>query len=246
MKQLFIRLGLNEKESNVFLKMLELGAQPISIIAKHVGIPRSTMYLLIENLKKAHLIESFQRADILYVKAIPVRQIFDVIRSKERELEQTTKILEEQLPQLEAIENKLSITPRIKFFEGKAEVMKMYESVLKEKSFVAVFNPELVKKFMPEYHYQIPETMAENKCNAKEILVDSSVAREYKKLYESKNHKIKILKKSVSFESDTIICFDKIYMISYGAKDLSAIEIWNKSLAETQYVLFNELWKSNQ
>ncbi len=245
MKQLFTRLGLNEKESNVFMKMLELGAQPISVLAKHVGTPRSTMYLLIENLKKAHLIESFQRADILYVKAIPVRQIFDVIRSKERELEQTTKILEEQLPQLEAIENKLSITPRIKFFEGKAEVMKMYESVLKEKSFVAVFNPKLVKEYMPEYHYQIPETMKENKCNAKEILVDSSEAKEYKKLYESKNHKIKIFSKSTNFESDTIICSDKIYMISYGKKNLSAIEIWNKSLADTQRVLFDELWKNS-
>ena len=81
--------------------------------------------------------------------------------------------------------------------------------------------------------------------NTKEILVDSAEAREYKKLYESKNHKIKIFNKSTNFESDTIICFDKIYMISYGKKDLSAIEIWNKSLADTQHVLFDELWKNS-
>ncbi len=245
MKQLFTHLGLNTKESNVFLKMLELGAQPISVIAKHSGIPRSTMYLVIENLKKAHLIESFQRADILYVKAIPVRHIFDVLKSRERELEQTAKILEEKLPQLEAIENKLSITPRIKFFEGKAEVMKMYESVLKEKNFVAIFNPKLVKNFMPEYHYQIPDTILKNKCIVKELLVNSSEAEEYKNLYASKKHKIKILPKNVQFASDTIICPDKIYMISYGEKTLSATEIWNKILAETQQVLFNELWKNN-
>lgn len=36
MKDLFSTLSANEKEMQTFLKILELGAQPVSIIAKHL------------------------------------------------------------------------------------------------------------------------------------------------------------------------------------------------------------------
>ncbi|MFH0820269.1 MAG: helix-turn-helix domain-containing protein [Candidatus Peregrinibacteria bacterium] len=242
MKSLFTKLGLNEKETETFLKLLELGAQPVSVIAKHVGVPRPTMYLILDSLKHAQLVEEFERAGIKYFKAIPAKEIAGVLKSREREIEQTLSILQESLPELEALENKLSITPRVKFFEGKQAIMKMYESMLREKTFCAVFNPQRVKRMMPEYHFKIPETIRSEKLKVKELLVAGSDAEEYQNLFQSKNHQIKILPKTVNFESDTIICPEKIYMISYGEKDQSAIEIWNKSLAETQKILFEQLW----
>ena len=52
MQEIFTRLGLSAKETQTFLKLLELGAQPVSVVAKHVGIPRSTMYFIVDQLKK--------------------------------------------------------------------------------------------------------------------------------------------------------------------------------------------------
>lgn len=34
-------------------------------------------------------------------------------------------------------------------------------------------------------------------------------------------------------------------MISYGEKEVSATEIYNQSLAQTQQVIFEEIWKKN-
>lgn len=243
MNELFKRLGLNAKEIQTFLKMLELGAQPASVIARHVGVPRSTMYLILDSLKKAQLIDQFERAGISYFKAIPAKDIAGVLKSKERQIEQTLTMFQDALPELEKLENKLSITPRVKFFEGKEAMMKMYEAILAEKTFVAFFNPELVKRVMPEYHFKIPETIRSEKLKVRELLVAGAAATEYQKKFRSKNHQIRILPSSITFESDTIICPEKIYMISYGENDLSAIELWNRSLAETQKVLFEELWK---
>lgn len=242
MKELFKRLELNDKETQTFLKMLELGAQPVSVIARHVGIPRSTMYLVLESLKKAQLIDEFERKGIRYAKAVLVKELPGVLRAKERQIEQTLKILEEALPALEALENKLSITPHVKFFEGKEAVMKMYESVLTEKMFDTFFNPALVKHVMPEYHFKIPETIREKKLKVRELLVPGPEAEEYEQRFASNHHQIRLFPPSAIFESDTIICPEKIYMISYGEKDLSAIEIYNQSLAKTQRVIFEELW----
>ncbi len=243
MKDLFRNLGLNDKQSDTFLKLLELGAQPASIIAKRLHMPRSSVYLVLDELKDFGLVEEFERAAIKYFKAISAGTISNILKVQERKLEQTKDLLLEYLPELEKLENRLSITPKVKFFEGKNAVAKVYEEVLQEKEFYAFFNPSLTKKYMPEYHFKIPETLKSTGGKAKELLVNCKEADEYKKLYNSKKHQIKILAKPHAFESDTIICSDKIYMISYGDSDVCATEIYNKSLTQTQRVIFREVWR---
>ncbi|MCF7830636.1 hypothetical protein K9M41_01390 [Candidatus Gracilibacteria bacterium] len=244
MEKVFKELGLNKKEINTFLRLLELGAQPVSVIARNVGLPRPSMYLVLEELKKIGLVEEFQRSGMKYVKCIPAKNLPGVLIAQEQKIQQTRELLEKNLPELEELENKLSITPKVKFFEGEEAVKKMYAEVLEEREFKSFFNPQLMKEMMSEYFYTIPEELKRNRGSAQELLVDCVEAQEYKKKYESSEHEIKILKKGIEFPSDTIISKDKIFMISYGENQISATEIWNASLAETQRVLFHELWKT--
>lgn len=243
MKTLFRNLGLSEKETAAWLKMLELGAQPVSVIAKYVSVPRSSMYVILERLEKLQLIEHFDRNGITYFKCIAVRSLPELLQNQEEKIEHTLQVLHKKLPQLEALENKLSITPRVRFFEGKTGAAKMYKEVLKEKEFHAAFNPKLVKHAMPEYYYKVAEALKEKSGRAKELVLDCPEGREYQKRFHSENHQIKILPTDVDFPSDTIICKNKIYMISYGEGQISATEIVNPSLAQTQRALFEELWK---
>ena len=177
-----------------------------------------------------------------YFKCVPVGQIVDVLKARENEIQYTMNLLDDSLSELESLENKLSITPKVRFFEGKRAVMKMYEEVLKAKQFYAFFNPDFVKKVMPEYHYKIPETLKKNNGKAKELLVDCKEAYVYRDRFNSKNHQVKVLPKGIVFASDTIICEDRVYMISYGEKEVSATEIQNLSLAKTQREIFKQLW----
>lgn len=243
MKALFQNLGLDEKETRAFLKILELGAQPISIAAKYVGVPRSSMYAILERLKRLQLIEEFERNGITYVKCVPVSSIEDILLAKETRIQQTFKIYQKALPQLEALENKLSITPKVKFFEGKEAAMKMYEEVLKEKEFYALFNPELVKHAMPEYVYKVAETVKKNRTKAKELVTDCAIAHEYKKRFDSPLHQIKFLPKETQIPSDIIICKNKIYIITYSEKETSALEVLNPALAAAQKMLFEVIWE---
>lgn len=243
-KTLFSNIGLNQKETQIWLKMLELGAQPVSVIARYVGAPRSSTYVILERLSKLNLVEQFDRNGVAYFKSISPRALTDVLQTRKQEIEDTIRILEEKLPQLESLENKLSITPRVRFFEGKQGASKMYEEVLKEKEFCAAFNPKLVKAAMPEYIYKVAEVLKKQNGRAKELLVDSPEAQAYQKRFHSEYHQIKILPKGIDFSSDIIICKDKIYMIAYGEGQISATEIINASLAQTQRVIFEELWRT--
>lgn len=242
MKGLFSQFGLNNKETVAFLELVSLGAKPISIWAKHAGVNRSSMYVLLKRLEKAGLVSVFIHKNIQHAKAIPVAELPALLNDKEKEIESTRLLLKKHLPQLQGLEKTRSITPRVKFYEGIHKVEAMYEEVLKELSFKSFFHPGRVKSVMPEYFYKIPEILRERGGKAQELLVSCREATEYRETYQSEGHRISILPNGVTFSSDTIITKQKIYLVGYGNKEVVGTEIWNEELAQTQTKIFDLLW----
>ena len=83
MKELFSRFGLDDKETTAFLELVRLGAKPISIWAKHAGINRSSMYVLMQRLEKSGLVSTFVHKNIQYAQAIPVEKLMALLADKE-------------------------------------------------------------------------------------------------------------------------------------------------------------------
>ena len=150
------------------------------------------------------------------------------------------------LPDLQKLEKTHDITPKVRFYEGKSRVEAMYEEVIKEKSFKSFFHPGRVKSTMPEYFHKIHQTLKANGGTAMELLVACKEAEEYRDLYSSEKHKIKLLPASTSFSSDIIITKTKIYLIGYSKHDTVGTEIWNEELAHTQSVISDLVWFGHQ
>lgn len=227
----------------IFLKMFRLGAQPASVIAKNLGIPRSTTYLYLEELKKLGLVEEFQKSGMKYFKCIPVAEISALLNARKTEIQYAIDSYKEILPNLEQMESKFSIIPKVVFYEGDEAVMKMYEELLKEDSFYSFVNPEVSNLVMDIYWHKIDDEIIRKKMKVKELVVDGEKGRLYKKNCNSKNHEIKLLPKDVVFDSDNLICRDKIFMVSYGEKEVFAIKIQGEILANSYRMIFEQLWK---
>lgn len=243
MKLLFEKLGLSDKEAKAWLKMLQLGAQPISVIAKHVGIPRSSMYVMIENLKALQLVEEFERGGMRYAKTIQVGDLENILKAREREVQESLEILKDRMSDLQKMENSLGILPTVRFFEGHNEIIRMYEEVLREEEFRAFFDPKIVSEIMPIYYKNVAKKIKEQRRKAKEILVDCKEAREYQKNFCTKLYQIKILPREMMVSADLMIGKDKIYMVAYDQKLMCGTEICNATLAQSHKVLFDQLWK---
>lgn len=242
MQDIFSQFHLDDKETEAFLGLVRLGASPVSVWAKHAGINRSSMYVVLGRLIKTGLVSTFIHDGIQHAQAVAVTTLPSLLEQKQKEIEVAKRLLESGLPELLALEKTNAIVPAIKFFEGKHKVEVMYQEVLQERFFKAFFHPGRVKSTMPEYFYKIPEAIKANGGNAKELLVRCKEAVEYKKSYESGKHDISILPEAVTFSSDTIITKQKIYLVGYGKNTVVATEIWNSELAQTQSVLFDLLW----
>ncbi len=242
MNELFARLGLSEKETTAFLELIRLGAKPISVWARHAGVNRSSMYVVLERLAKLGLVTTFIHKGVRHVHAIPVAELSVILNEKEEVISNTRALLKKSLPQLQSLEKSYGITPKVRFYEGIHRVEMMYDEVLKEDSFKAFFHPGRVKAIMPEYFYKIPETLRRRGGKAQELLVRCREAEEYINSYRTDRHRIALLPKEIAFSSDTIITKQKIYLVGYGAKDVVGTEIWNEELAQTQSVIFDLVW----
>jgi len=242
MEELLMRLGLSLKESKAFLELIRLGACTVSKWAKHAGINRSSMYVLLDKLKSQGLLSTFSHKNIIYVQSIPVDEFPAMLSDKQQELETTRNLLLTNLPQLQKLEKTRGLKPKVTFYEGKHRVENMYESVMNEQQFKSYFHPGRVKMYMSEYFHKIPQHLKASGGKAKELLIQCVEAEEYRLLYTSAKHEIALLPQDVTFSSDTIITDQKIFLVGYSQTDVTATEIWNEELANTQSALFDLIW----
>ncbi len=228
------------------MELVKLGASPVSVWAKHAGINRSSMYVLLERLKAEGLVTAFIHKGVLHVQAIAAAELPALLYDKEKSIESTRNLFLKSLPELQKMEKTYGITPKVRFFEGKSRVETMYEEVIKEKSFKAFFHPGRVKTMMPEYFHKIPQALRAAGGTAKELLIRCKEAEEYQNLYQSDKHKIAMLPQGVMFSSDTIITKQKIFLVGYSSTDVVATEVWDEELAQTQSAIFDLVWMRYQ
>lgn len=241
-KQFLKAFGATEKGAAAFLTLLELGAQPVGVMAKQLELPRSSTYLLMSQLKALGLVEEFEQHGIRYVQCMPVSSFEVLLKTREKQIRQLYGMFLDSRSNLEGLQNQLSVTPQVKYYDRKSDVERMVEVVLKAGDMDAIFNPAAVKHIMPDYYKSVPAKMKSEGVKFRGLLMNCLEAKIYKKLYNSPDHQIKILPAEMKFSAGFIVAKNVIYMIAYDALQFSGIEIHNSFLAETHRQVFNELW----
>ncbi len=113
------KIGLNQKESRVYLSLLELGKGSISDLTKKSGIKRTTAYDIIDSMRQKGLIEISTKGKRKIYSAVNPQIIAEQLENKKRTLQRV-------LPELLSITNALDNKPKIRFFEGEEGVREVY------------------------------------------------------------------------------------------------------------------------
>jgi sugar-specific transcriptional regulator TrmB len=130
-EELLTQNGLSSKEAKLYLAALELGEAPLSRIASKAHLQRSTVYSLVDAMKKRGLLSLTKRGSIHYASALPPRILVDRFK-------QSAQFAEQGLPQLLEMAYASPLKPRVRFYEGLQglqEVLREF-SYSKERSFV--------------------------------------------------------------------------------------------------------------
>ena len=127
-EEILTEFGLSEKEARALLKLIEVGGRPIASLSKHVRLPRTTTYALVERLVELGYAEFFKHRGVKYVRAIAVDRLGELLEREKHRVEYNLDLFRKKLPELYRLESRNSIVPKVRFFEGPQKVAEMYEN----------------------------------------------------------------------------------------------------------------------
>lgn len=234
--------GIPQKAAEIYLSLLEKTKATISEIAHFTGIKRATCYEYVDLLLKENFIERLPIGKRMFYAAIEPKKVLQSFRKK-------ASLLEKTLGELEKARDSAVNKPRVIFYEGKRELRQIYEDLFKTiGDACSIFPAEtFFQNFTADDYDEFDKETSKHALKSRDLFV---VDKYYKKIKEirdknSADGKDKLDKKLPSwFNSnvDVLIYADKVALISL--RDLSAIVIENKDIADLFKNMHSFMWKA--
>jgi sugar-specific transcriptional regulator TrmB len=241
------KIGFSEKEAKIYIQLIRLGAQPVSVISAKAEINRTTAYDIIESLTKKGLISSIKKGSVTYFKALDPKNLLNYLEREKveqtKKIEKQQKEIESLLPALVSLENPESTKPKVSFYEGEKGLRQAYEDTLtSSETILAYANVETMHEglpnFFPEYYQR---RGVEKKIHIKAICPDNKISIERHKKDKAENREsILIPAKEYNFSPEINIYDDKVLIASWREK--MAIIIKSKEIADFHKKMYKLCW----
>lgn len=254
LKGILQKIGLSDKDAEVYLACLELGTQPASVIAKKAGLKRPTTYLILEGLLKRGLVSEYTGSNVKYFTAVSPDYLLNFVEKQRRELTSHQRELEQYLPQFQSLLNPYSLNPKVRFYEGMDGIERAMNDTLTSTEPLrcysttdAWFSREDTKQYLLWYGKQRAN---EKKIPLRSINPDTLVARKYLEEdypdVDLKMSHFRWLPKDIQVFSNEINIYDnKVSIACLGVHELLGIIIESESIAQTQKSIFEVAWRSS-
>lgn len=118
LNKLFKNFNLGEKETKVYLSLLEGGPVTAGSLALKLNIPRSSLYGFLFNLSSKNFVQQSQKNGIKIWQATPPEKITPLINQKINSLEEVRNSFIDILPDLTAKQDTDFTEPKFTYFEG--------------------------------------------------------------------------------------------------------------------------------
>lgn len=237
-KEIFGQLGLNERETDIYITLLKEKEINASQIAKITKIHRTTVYLELEHLINKGLASYVIKDSKRYFRAADPQKFIELLEEKKNNF---NKIL----PDLKSLHS-LAEGPKIEVFEGKEGVKTFYLDV------VNIINTEILSfgstgyafEMFKYYFPQIIKTALKNKIKGR-YLANHNTHEQFKG-YPQLGIEVKYMDEKYFSEVTTIIYRDKVGIQSLKDNNIYITLITDKNLAQTYKNYFEYMWDSHK
>lgn len=233
-------MGLSHNEAKVYLASLQIGEGTVNKIAQKAGMPRTSVYQLLEVLKEKGLVSSFQHKTVLHYEAVNPRHLLQLLKEKQVNFETI-------LPQLDALVFTGDKRPRVKFFSGKQGIKLVLEELLaegKKTRMMQTIAPMGVFEMLPRYFPRFVERRVKEGIRQQTIIAESKEAHKFKQKNEGgvELRAVKIMPKEFIIATDETICGNKIFAFPVKGEDFALI-IESKEMSKTRKQIFKFIWE---
>ena len=241
-EELFHELGFSERETKVYLALLELGKVTVGPIASKTRIQHSKIYQTLERLIDKGLVSYIFISKTKYFEAVSPKELINILKDKEKKLLET-------LPNLEKLRTLSSYQQFARVYEGYSSIKSLFNLILEEinpKSFYFAFAlkdeyvySEQSSLLLRNLHMQLAEKKIDDRVIA-QISIKKKIVENFNGI---KNIRIRFTDMNTSI--GLIILGDKIISLVWGERP-TAIEIQSKQIASKYKDFFLEIWKNSK
>lgn len=240
-KPLLTRLGLDEKEIEVYLTILPLKVARVTDVAKAARQSRSHTYLILRSLKEKGLVSEVERGKVIHFIAEPPERLLSYVQDQEQEYRDLHPLVEGVLPVLKNMTAPLVGKPRVTMLSGMKGMKQLYRDVFQHE-YVAFFNPQAM---FDAFDCVVTQTIfgKDYELHGRDLLVDNDGSKKYldEIIYGNSNF-IRILPKGMSFGTDTIVFGDTVALFAYDAEK-TIVRIENQNIADSFRSWFEVVWE---
>lgn len=234
-------MGLDEKEANVYLALLHRPRMTVSEISRETNIKRATCYEYIDRLLAKDYVTREPSGKRTYYSAVDPKRVYSIFRRDIAKIEGA--VLE-----MSTLHEHASNKPRVTYYEGKRQLKLIYEDLFKTLGDVHSIFPAATffENFTEEDYDEFDKSLGEHALTSKDLFVAD---KHYKRLLEirekngSTNKVAKKLPNWFTSNVDVLVFSDKVALISL--RDLSAIVIENKDIADLFRNMHSFMWKQS-
>ena len=228
-------LGLSDEEARIYLALLGLGGCAASILAKEVGLKRTTVYPILNKLGEQGLVNIYFRKSKRFYYAEKPAKVAGLFHKK-------IESFESIIPVLESLDKKQAQMMGLRFIETLDELKNFYFDILSEyrnKSYSIIGNSNAWEGLSSDFFTQYRKDRAAHGIHTKLLLTEDS--QKINPTEENLLREWKYLPSKYTFKSTMDIFDDKILIISPKFSSL-AIVIAVPAMVDIFKTIFEMLW----
>ena len=250
-KEILKRIGLDEKEIQVYLKLLRYGPNRASTLAYQMNLPRTTVQNILNRLEKNQVVtRSMEKNVHVFAPVHPdnLKRLIEMIRrEKNSEFDRLVEDLKSVTPELTSMMKSNKRIPNVQFFQGKDAVRRVLFDTLTSKTELKDFaNIDAMFQHVQSINNEYVAEREKTKITKRSLLLDTPFARQVYESgkYSSKSHKgYKWINANLyPFALEMNIYDGKVSYITYVDEDFVGVIIENEHIYRMHDSMWNLLW----
>ena len=245
------KLGLAEKEIEVYLKLLRFGPNRASTLAYQVGLPRTTVQNILLRLEKEQLVTKSIDKNVYIFAPIHPDNLPRIAEMKKRQKNSEYDSLIEDLktvsPELIGMMQTNKRIPNVRFYLGKNGARQVLFDTLTSKTELKDFaNVDAMFEHVKDINDEYITEREKTNLIKRSLLLDTPFARQIyeSKKYSPKSHKgYKWINNNLyPFSLEMNIYDGKVSYITYVENDFVGVIIENEHIYKMHDSMWNLLW----
>ncbi|OGL68371.1 hypothetical protein A3D60_00685 [Candidatus Uhrbacteria bacterium RIFCSPHIGHO2_02_FULL_47_29] len=243
-KSLLIKIGLEEKEAEVYETLLSLGKTGMGKILNKVSLKRGSAYNAVYGLKAKGLVTELEEHGRKVFQVENPDRLASVLKTNEQSLKEAEQTLMGSLPSLKSAYNLIMHRPNVRFFEGDEGVRTVLEdSLTSHETIYSYIDNTLANEYFPKINEEYVSRRKRLGVVKRMISFDESYVRAHADRYRNALTEVRVVPTPPEHIRAVMQIYDgKISYLTLQPETLIGVIIEDERIYQMHRVLFELAW----